>query len=169
MCGPRIDIRLPTSNPACGTLAAATAKGRGFGIHEPGLNHTLDARVEALEKNVVAIHERVTQTQRELDAEFLKLTEAVKREKLFRQSEDQANQREVRSNGHRWRSHFGDRRPLAVRWSDAQHCGTGDRRLPQIARHERRCVHDEPNLVDFRLSAPGQWASNPFDFLAAMG
>jgi hypothetical protein len=51
---------------------------------------TLDARVEALEKNVVAIHERITQTQHEMDGEFRRVTEAIEGEKHLRKSEDLA-------------------------------------------------------------------------------
>lgn len=55
-----------------------------------GANPTIEARLDALEKNVTSIHERISQTQKEMDEEFHKITGAVKLEKQSRQAEDNA-------------------------------------------------------------------------------
>lgn len=65
-------------------MAAATGKMRGYATQGSGPNPTLETRVDALEKNVTHIHERITSTEREMDEGFHKATEALKGEEQAR-------------------------------------------------------------------------------------
>lgn len=82
-------------------VAGLTATGRLHAVvtHVPGTSPTIDARVEALEKNISAIHERITQTQQEMDAEFQKTASATKREEQVRESEDRAILEKLEATG----------------------------------------------------------------------
>jgi len=69
--------------------SAALGKGRIYGTSgAPGPNPTIEARLEALEKNITSIHERISQTQKEMDEEFQKTANALKREEQARQEEN---------------------------------------------------------------------------------
>jgi hypothetical protein len=80
-------------------LSAAVGKGRAHVTHGPGANPTIDTRLEALEKNVTSIHERISQTQKEMDEEFQKTTDALKREEQSRQAEDRAIREKLEATG----------------------------------------------------------------------
>lgn len=72
-----------------GSFASATCKARGHITHGPtGTNPTVEARLESLERNLVLIHERISCTEKEVDEELRKATEALKNEEQARQSED---------------------------------------------------------------------------------
>jgi hypothetical protein len=77
---------------------AAFGKARIFGTHNPTAQ-TIEARVEALEKNVVAIQDRITQTQKEMDEGFHKSAEALTREELGRRDEDKAIREKLEATG----------------------------------------------------------------------
>jgi hypothetical protein len=79
-------------------LGAFTGKARAYGTHGP-TTPTIESRVEALEKNVVAIHDRITQTQKEMDEEFHKSAQALKREEQLRQEEDKAIREKLEATG----------------------------------------------------------------------
>jgi hypothetical protein len=49
------------------SLAAATCKARGYVTQGPGPNPTVDTRLDALERNVSLIHERISSTEKEMD------------------------------------------------------------------------------------------------------
>jgi len=55
--------------------------------------------LEALEKNVVSIHERISQTQNEMDQELQKANEALKAEKQSREAEDGALHSKLEATG----------------------------------------------------------------------
>lgn len=80
-------------------LALASGKARGFGTHVLGANPTTEARLEALEKSVTSIHERISQTQKEMDEEFQKVTTALKSEEQSRQVEDRAILEKLEATG----------------------------------------------------------------------
>jgi hypothetical protein len=67
--------------------------------HGAGPNPTIEARLDALEKNVTSIHERITQTQKEIDKEFHTITGAIKREEQSRQAEDNAIRVKLEATG----------------------------------------------------------------------
>lgn len=83
---------------AC-TMAAATGKMRGYVTQGPGQNPTLDTRVDALEKNVALIHERITGIEKEMDEGFDKATEALKNEEQIRQTEDNSIREKLEATG----------------------------------------------------------------------
>ena len=68
---------------------AITAKGRAHTTHGPA-NPTVEARLVALEKNVTSIHERISQTQKEIDDEFQIIRGALEGEEQSRQVEHDA-------------------------------------------------------------------------------
>jgi hypothetical protein len=79
--------------------AVAFGKARVHVIHGPGLSPTIETRVDALEKNVAAIHDRISQTQKEVDEEFQKSADALKREEQSRQAEDKAIREKLEATG----------------------------------------------------------------------
>jgi hypothetical protein len=70
------------------SLALLTDKMRAHSTHNPGPTPTIEARIESLERNIVLIHARITGTEKEMDEEFKKLSDALKSEEQARQSED---------------------------------------------------------------------------------
>jgi hypothetical protein len=80
-------------------LSVIGGKARAYGTHGPGANPTIEARLEALEKNVTSIHERISQTQKEMDEEFQKTADALKREEQSRQAEDRAIREKLEATG----------------------------------------------------------------------
>ena len=81
------------------SLSAATCKARGYVTQGPGPNPTVDTRLDALEKNVSLIHERISGTQKEMDEEFRKTAEALKNEEQTRQAEDNAIRAKLEATG----------------------------------------------------------------------
>lgn len=85
---------------AAGSFASATCKARGHITHGPeGPNPTVEARLEWLERNIVLIHERISGTEKEMDEEFRKATEALKNEEQARQSEDNTLHEKLEATG----------------------------------------------------------------------
>jgi hypothetical protein len=81
------------------SLAAATCKARGYVTQGPGPNPTVDTRLDALERNVSLIHERISGTEKEMDEEFRKTAEALKNEEHQRQTEDNAIRAKLEATG----------------------------------------------------------------------
>lgn len=72
-----------------GSLGLAACKVRGHITQGPtGRNPTIEERVDSLERNIALIHERISGTEKEMDEEFRKVTEALKDEAQARQAED---------------------------------------------------------------------------------
>lgn len=71
------------------SMASATIKARGHLTHGPGPVPTTEARLEALEKNIGALHDRITSTQREHDEQNHKSREELEAEKASREAEDE--------------------------------------------------------------------------------
>lgn len=81
-------------------LASATCKARAHSTHGPtGPNPTIEARIESLERNIVLIHERISGTQKEMDEEFRKSTEALKNEEHARKAEDNQLHEKLEATG----------------------------------------------------------------------
>ncbi|HET9823065.1 MAG TPA: hypothetical protein VFQ16_14685, partial [Burkholderiaceae bacterium] len=76
-------------------IASATAFGRARGhvTHGTPPNATVDQRLEALEKNFGALHDRISATQKELDEEISKLKTSVSEEARQREQEDKENRK----------------------------------------------------------------------------
>ncbi len=81
------------------SFAAATCKARGYVTQGPGPNPTVDTRLDALERNVSLIHERISSTEKEMDEEFRKTAEALKNEEHQRQTEDNAIRAKLEATG----------------------------------------------------------------------
>ena len=71
------------------TLPGMTVSGRGHASVSAGPGATIEARVQALEENLQIVHDRVSQTQNEMDHAFRKHSEALKQEEQVRDKEDQ--------------------------------------------------------------------------------
>jgi len=69
-------------------LSMTGGKLRGHQTFGAGANPTVESRLEALEKNITAIHERIRSTQKDMDEEFLKAADALKAEANTREQED---------------------------------------------------------------------------------
>lgn len=81
------------------SLSAMGGQARGYGTHGAGLNPTVQSRLDALERNVTAIHERITQTQTEMDQRFQKSADALKHEEQSRSAEDNAIRAKLEATG----------------------------------------------------------------------
>lgn len=82
-----------------GSLAAVTSKARGYTIQGPGQNPTIETRLEALERNVSLIHERISGIEKEMDEEFRKTAEALKNEEQQRHAEDNSIREKLEATG----------------------------------------------------------------------
>jgi len=71
------------------TLPGMTGTGRSHPSVSAGPEATIEARVQALEENLQIVHDRVRQTQNEMDQGFRKYSEALKQEEQVRDKEDQ--------------------------------------------------------------------------------
>jgi hypothetical protein len=80
-------------------LSADMGKARAYGTHGAGANPTVETRLDALEKNVTAIHERISQTQAEMDEGFQRSADARKREEQSRLAEDAAIREKLEATG----------------------------------------------------------------------
>ena len=78
------DVHVGAAAIAVGTVVV---KGRGYTTHGAGDNPTTETRLDALEKNVTAIHERISQTQNETDKEIANVYATVKHEEQLRQTD----------------------------------------------------------------------------------
>jgi hypothetical protein len=84
---------------SCVSSSSSFGKARGFQIYGSGENPTIETRVDALERNVSSINDRISQTQREMDEEFQKIVDALKREEQSRQTEDGAIRQKLEATG----------------------------------------------------------------------
>jgi len=60
---------------------------------------TIEARVEALEKNIAAVHTRITEIAKEIDEGFSKAADALKQESQAREEEDRAIRKKLEATG----------------------------------------------------------------------
>jgi hypothetical protein len=81
------------------TMSALVGHARVHGMHGPGPNPTTESRLDALEKNVTAIHERITQTQQEMDGVMSKSAASLQREEQARATEDSAIRERLTATG----------------------------------------------------------------------
>jgi hypothetical protein len=70
-------------------LGPVTARARGYGTHNP-VDQTVGSRLDAIEKNIGVVHDRITAFQNETDQELRKLADRVREEQGARSQEDQA-------------------------------------------------------------------------------
>ena len=81
------------------SAAALAGRARAYVTEGPGAKPTLDSRVDALERNIVRVHERISSTQKEVDEEFRKASGALKSEEEKRQLEDDAIRDKLEATG----------------------------------------------------------------------
>jgi len=81
------------------SISTAVGRARGFQTFGPGQNPNTDTRLDALEKNIAAIHERITATQKELDEEIQKSADALMGEAQARQTEDSEIRKKLEATG----------------------------------------------------------------------
>ena len=81
------------------SISTSVGNPRGFGTHGPGPNPTVESRLDALEKNVTSIHERISTTQKELDEGMQKSAVALKTEEAARLQEDAAIRQKLEATG----------------------------------------------------------------------
>jgi len=66
------------SGGCSGAVAPPSVKARSYGMHMPDTNATIETRLEAIEKNIISIHDRISMTQNEMDDESRKTASALK-------------------------------------------------------------------------------------------
>lgn len=74
-------------------------KARVHSTHNPGTNPTIEDRIASLERNITLIHERITGTEKEMDDEFRKISDALKNEERERRSEDDLLHNKLEATG----------------------------------------------------------------------
>jgi len=77
----------------------STAKGIGYASYSAGKNPTPEARLEALERNINVIHDRITAAQKEMDQGLQKATDALKQEQRARQEDETAIRDKLEATG----------------------------------------------------------------------
>ena len=70
------------------SYSISSSNARGYVTSGAGPNPTIENRIDALEKNIGHINERISGTEKEMDEQFRKSTQALKDEQITRQSED---------------------------------------------------------------------------------
>ena len=81
----RRDIVLSASG--C-SMTASVGKARAYGTVGSGPDPTTETRLDALEKNITAIHERIAATHREIDEESQKARDSLESESRAREAGD---------------------------------------------------------------------------------
>ena len=81
------------------SAVAATDKVRAFATHGAGPNPTVDARLNALERNIALIHERITATEKDIDDGLAKIGEEFKTEVRARHAADEELHKKIEATG----------------------------------------------------------------------
>ena len=81
------------------SMSTAMGRARAYGTLSAGPNPTVESRLDALEKNVTRIHERISQTQAEMDEGLQRSADALKREEQSRSAEDAAIRAKLEATG----------------------------------------------------------------------
>jgi hypothetical protein len=74
--------------PESDSFQVTSGKAMIYQMSGVGANLTPDARLDAYEKNIVLLHERISQMQKEVDKDFQKAADLLKRETQQRQAEN---------------------------------------------------------------------------------
>ena len=80
------------------SLAIGVGKATIYQTHK-ATDSTTEARLDSLERNVILIHERITQTQKEVDDGLHKISASVKHEEQLRQTEDNEIRKKLEATG----------------------------------------------------------------------
>ena len=82
-----------------GSLGTGSTRAWAYGTHGAGENPTTESRLNALEKNIGSIHERINQGRAETDKELADLCSTIRSESSTRQSEDTSIRAQLESTG----------------------------------------------------------------------
>jgi hypothetical protein len=82
-----------------GSMTFSVGNVRAYGISGSGLNPTTETRLDALEKNITEIHERISATQREIDEQSQKARESLESEGRSRQAGDAEMREKLEATG----------------------------------------------------------------------
>ena len=82
--------RQPIVGSMNATLPVPIIKARGYMMHSSGSHPTIESRLDALEKNLLLIQDRISQTLREIDDELKNFAESLKTEAQSRQENEMA-------------------------------------------------------------------------------
>lgn len=91
--------RKPIHASAFAAAGRATTSGRGYATHPPPANPTTDQRLDALERSIVLLHDRISGNEDVTQNEFSKAAEALKEERHTRRAEDQAISKRLEETG----------------------------------------------------------------------
>jgi hypothetical protein len=80
------------------SLAIGGGKATIYQTHK-AIDSTAEARLDSLERNVILIHERISQTQKEIEEGLHKIGDSVKREEQSRQAEDNETRKKLEATG----------------------------------------------------------------------
>ena len=107
---------------AAGEFRSDAGKMSGYVTRVAAVDSTIEERLKTLEENVRSAHKRISQTQDEMDREFQKTADVLKREEQLRQGEDIAIRKLLEATGTggvhislNWCS-------MAFCWGHSQHC-----------------------------------------------
>lgn len=81
------------------SLPDMTLSGRGYVTHGAGKNSTIETRLNALEKNISLIHERISGAEKEMEEKFRMAADKLKTEEHMRQIEDNAIHEKLEATG----------------------------------------------------------------------
>ncbi len=81
------------------SFSTSSASARGYVTSGPGPNPTIETRIDALEKNIGHINERISGTEKEMDEQFRKSKQSLKDEQIARQSEDSSILQKLEATG----------------------------------------------------------------------
>lgn len=73
---------------SCNISLIANGSTSAFFVHGAGENPTIESRIQAAEKNILTIHERISQIQKSVETEAHKATSTLQKESQLRQIED---------------------------------------------------------------------------------
>ncbi|WP_281184846.1 hypothetical protein [Trichlorobacter lovleyi] len=85
---PLIKRKITSISGSCNISLVAGGSATAFFVHGAGENPTLESRIQTAEKNILAIHERISQTQNSIEAEARNASSALQKEAQLRQAED---------------------------------------------------------------------------------
>jgi hypothetical protein len=81
------------------SVSAATVKARAYVTQGTNPNSTIETRLDALERNITLINDRISSMEKEMDEEFRKTAGALNDEEQARQVEDSAIRAKLEATG----------------------------------------------------------------------
>lgn len=91
--------RKPINATLNASALVLTGNARAYVTHASGENPTVEARIDALERNVVLINERINSIYQEMDKEMRNVTDKIRREEETRRTEDLSIRKRLEAAG----------------------------------------------------------------------